>query len=237
MKYLIKEESGAYSLEATLALPLVFVIIAVMLLFAGYTYEKTALYGAAAITSERTAFVWDNSYRDARSGLAAAEEYDGLYWRIGEDGMLQSLFGLRENDIGSAAAAIGADRSGSRRTEEAEAGRSMSLPERKLARSSGLLSDANRLRGEIRYRRDAVTRRIATLLRMPMDISLLRRWSGRSEPAAAAVSVIVEPTEFIRMIDLVRYYTSKFGSGGDSADRLKRAGKIVHHTAESAAHD
>ncbi|WP_127530562.1 pilus assembly protein [Paenibacillus kobensis] len=230
MRSLVKEESGSYTLEATLVLPIILIIVAVMLLFTGYSYEKTVLYGAAVVTSERTAFLWDNSNRDVQSGNAAADQYDGLYWRIGEDGMLQSLFGLSGSDRGEASRIIEADRSG-----EAEEEGDDSLAERKLARSSALLSDVDRLQGEIRYDRGTVTRRITTMLRLSGDAPLLARWLGRSEPGSSAASVIVEPTEFIRTIDLVRYYTSKFGNGKGSTAQLQQAGATIQRAAGKRA--
>ncbi|GFN32084.1 pilus assembly protein [Paenibacillus xylaniclasticus] len=231
MRSLIRDSSGSYSLEATLVLPLILVIVIVMLLFAGYTYEKTVLYGAAVVSSERTAYLWDNSYRDALSGLVVEDQYDSLYWRIGEDGLLQSFFGLADNVSGDAKVLVGEVRAENEDRLES----SGTLAERKLARTSTLLSDADGIQGEIRFVRNVMTRRITTTLQMSGEVPLLNRLLGRSEPNSSASAIIVEPTEFIRTIDLLRYYTAKFGNGSGSTAKLLEVGSTLQTTAGKTA--
>ncbi|EFM11753.1 conserved hypothetical protein [Paenibacillus curdlanolyticus YK9] len=231
IKSLIADDSGSYTLEATVVFPVLFAIIAALLLFMGYMYEKAVLYGAASVTSERTAFLWDNSKRDRVTGLAEDGAFDGLYWRLGEDHMLDALFGLATGEADSGASVVIGRGRGGGQSEQAGT-EDDSLAERKLARDSVYLRES--AGGENRYKRGAFDRQIETALRLPVDINLLNQWLGRSEPQALSGSVIVEPTEFIRSVDLLRYYTSKFGnrSSAGGAAKRKEAGQVIQLTAK-----
>ncbi|MWC30104.1 hypothetical protein [Paenibacillus sp. MMS18-CY102] len=231
IKFLIVNDSGSYTLEATVVFPVLFAILAALLLFMGYMYEKAVLYGAASVTAERTSFLWDNSKRDPVTGHAEDGAYDGLYWRLGEDHMLDSLFGLATGEASSGTSvAIGEGLGGQAGQPQPEAG---SLAERKLARGSAHLNAI--ASGENRYKRSAVGRQIDTGLRLPMDIGLLNNWFGRTEPHALSQSAIVEPTEFIRSVDLLRYYTSKFGNRTSGAGKRKEAGQVIQQAASKTA--
>ena len=44
--------------------------------------------------SERTAYNWDNSHKIATTGSVEQGQYDSLYWRLTDDNVVGSLFGL-----------------------------------------------------------------------------------------------------------------------------------------------
>ncbi|MBD3917256.1 pilus assembly protein [Paenibacillus sp. PR3] len=228
---LLHNESGSFTLEATLVFPILLMIIVIVILFVCYIYEKAVLYGAASVTSEQTAFLWDNSYRNIRTGLAGEGEYDGLYWRIKDDELVQSLFGLGESDDADAMVPIGSSSSsGSNKADN----HTNSLVENKLMRTTQHLEGV--LFGENRYTRKLTSRFVETALRTPMESNVLRRLDDHYEQASLASSIIVDPVEFIRTVDLVRYYTSKLGSGegGSSASKKKEAGRVLAQTMEQS---
>lgn len=229
---LLHNESGSFTLEATLIFPVLLLIIVIVILFVCYIYEKAVLYGAASVTSEQTAFLWDNSYRNIRTGLAGEGEYDELYWRIKDDELVQSLFGLGEAGEPDAAISIGSlTSSGVNKTDN----RTSSLVDNKLMRTTQHLEGM--LFGENRYTRKLTSRFVETALRTPMESNVLRRLDAHYEQASLAASIIVDPAEFIRTVDLVRYYTSKLGlgeGGSSSASKKKEAGSVLAQTIEKS---
>lgn len=228
---LIRNESGSYSLEASLVTPVLLAVIAGAVLFAIHAYERTVRYGAASLTAERTAYLWDNSKRDIRTGLPANDEYDGLYWRFTEDRMLSSLFGVgggNEPDAATSPIGSGYSDEGS----DTNGGESLSLAERKLVRTVGHLEGI--FAGENRYKRLATTRRIETSLLQRFDSSILNQWLDGTADGTDAIALVVEPDEFIRSVDLVRYYTNKFGNRNAAASQRQEAGQLLQQTVANA---
>ncbi|GMK39351.1 hypothetical protein PCCS19_24050 [Paenibacillus sp. CCS19] len=228
---LLRNESGSFTLEATLVFPILLMIVVIVILFVCYIYEKAVLYGAASVTSEQTAFLWDNSYRNIRTGLAGEGEYDGLYWRVKDDELVKSLFGIGEAGEADAMTPIGGDTSSSGSGSAANGTRS--LVETKLSRTTQHLEGV--LFGENRYTRKLTSRFVETALRTPLDSNVLRRFDEHYEQASKASSIIVDPAEFIRTVDLVRYYASKLGSNGNgSTNKKKEASAVLARTMEKS---
>ncbi|MFD1909240.1 TadE/TadG family type IV pilus assembly protein [Paenibacillus rhizoplanae] len=88
----LREDEGSFTIEASLLLPILMGITMVLLFFSLYSYQKSMLLQIASATAERAAYNWENSNR-AVSGEFQTGNVDPLYWRIGEDGLLASLFG------------------------------------------------------------------------------------------------------------------------------------------------
>ncbi|PWW02492.1 TadE-like protein [Paenibacillus cellulosilyticus] len=231
-KKFTSEDSGSFTLEATLVFPILLLVIVIVILFVCYIYEKAVLYGAASVTSEQTAFLWDNSYRNANTGLAGEGDYDGLYWRIKDDELVQSLFGLSEGDEADAMIPIGDSASSAPTSSTSDAG---SLTELKLKRTTQHLEGV--MIGENRYKRKLTSRFVETALRTPMESNVLSSRIDHYEQASMASSIIVDPAEFIRTVDLVRYYTSKLGSSentGTDTNKKQEAGKVLSKTLEKS---
>ncbi|MFC4776814.1 TadE/TadG family type IV pilus assembly protein [Paenibacillus sp. GCM10023252] len=214
-----KGEEGSFTLEASAVFPLLFGVILLLMLLGMYLYQNNLLYYSASATAERTAFRWDNSKRDVRSGIAPEGEYDGLYWRLGDDAMLKSVFGLGSGDGNGVVVEVPAVSQSS----------DNNLPQLKILQNTAPLTTTT-FQGEAAYRRAVTARSIAVKLRAPMSIAALERSMGRSEPQAMAAARIVEPAEFIRTVDLARYYTAKFGSATSAGGAAKRsqAGEIMN---------
>lgn len=181
-------------------------------------YQKVILYYAASTTAERAAFSWDNSFRDPKSGMLVDSQYDSLYWRVTEDKMLGSLFGLggENQDI---ILSLPVEKT----NEEAD------LALRKIKRAAQWLSQVGLAHeGGINYSHDLLKRSIEVKLKQPLSIDRLEQSWLKREPKSAAFTSIVDPMEFIRSVDLVRYYTSKFANkGGGAAEAKTQGGKVL----------
>jgi len=189
-------------------MPMLFITMFVLILFGLYVYQKTALYYVTTVSAERVAFRWDNSNRDVLSAMAPPDHYDSLYWRLSSDGALQSLFGIGGED-GRAVVAAGSRGGGNSSSNQASV-----LAQTKLKRIAERISAP--YEGELSYTFGIAEKEVKSQLRYPFSISTLARF-GYDEPKTVSSAVIVDPVEFIRNVDLVRYYTVKLkeaGSGG-----------------------
>ncbi|WP_019912945.1 TadE/TadG family type IV pilus assembly protein [Paenibacillus sp. HW567] len=198
----LQKDEGSFTIEASMLLPIIMFITMLLLFFCLYSYQRSMLLQVASAATERAAYNWDNSNK-AQEGSFAMGQYDSLYWRIGEDGLLSSLFG------------VGADNGSVTVTLPAAADEG-ALPAVKLQRSSGMVS-AN-MPGEMKYTYSLTGRKVSAelkkVLKLPVLDDLL---ADKAVPEVTAQSVVAEPVEFIRTVDLMRYYGAKFKGGAQDA--------------------
>lgn len=201
------QEEGSFTIEASLVLPLVFVVVVLLLFLCLYIYQKSMLVQVSNAASERVAFIWDNSYKEATDGAVEEGVYDSLYWRLTDDALLASLFGWGGGQGGQSMSLPGKD---------VDQG---GLPVRKLAKGSSALPVG--IRGEIYYDNKLLLRTVETELQQAVSLTPVTRiLNGDGNIYAAAQSAVVDPVEYIRTIDLMRYYGSKFqGTGGSKTDQ------------------
>ncbi|WP_059051438.1 TadE/TadG family type IV pilus assembly protein [Paenibacillus senegalimassiliensis] len=192
-----RDSRGSFTLEASLVLPFIFLAVLVLLFFCLYMYQHTLLGQAAAAASERVAYVWDNSERDDLTGAYAEGRYDSLYWRLTDDGMLRSIFGWNE-DGGAARVALPM-------TSGVE---TQGLPMTKLSRTGGKLPAG--IQGELRYDNGLLLRKVTVALERLIPLAPLERWMGDARQSGRADAYVVEPVEWIRTVELARYYGAKF---------------------------
>ncbi|CAH1190214.1 hypothetical protein PAECIP111893_00232 [Paenibacillus plantiphilus] len=224
----LRSDEGSITIESSMVMPAVFFTLMIMLLFSMYVYQKVVIYHTASISAERAAFRWDNSYRDAASGMGITGQYDGLYWRMSDDGALHSLFGLgSDNENGEMVVSVGSSgSSGSGSSEIEEDGASaVSLPKVKMSSIAGRIPSF--YEGQMKYAHGFVEKRVEVKLRKPMTILPLEWMLGHSEPAGRSSAAVVDPVEFIRNVDLVRYYTAKFGQGTSGGPKRAQAAQIL----------
>ncbi|UQZ35219.1 pilus assembly protein TadE [Paenibacillus sp. PK3_47] len=196
------DDEGSFTVEASMLLPVIVGITMLLLFFCLYSYQKSMLLQIASVSTERAAFNWDNSRKSA-DGSFAAGEYDSLYWRIGEDNLLSSLFGG-----GTGAGAVTLELPG-----EAKAGGA--LPVIKLQQSAAVVP-AN-LTGEMQYAYALAGRKVSAELKHVLNLPVLDGLlEDGADPKVTARSVVTEPAEFIRTVDLMRYYGAKFKEAGNS---------------------
>lgn len=219
----LKKENGSFTLESTMVFPILLSLILLFILFGMYMYQKVVLYYAAASTAERAAFGWDNSFRDVRSGMLSEPKFDSLYWRLSDDEMLTSLFGIGGET---------ADAVVNLPLEEQEGEDSKSdLPYRKMEKSLNWLVQAGAAyQGRISYTHGLLQRKLEVKLKQPLSLPLVEENWLKREPKTVATASIVDPVEFIRSVDLVRYFTTKLksdGSGGGGQYSKSQAGKVL----------
>jgi len=210
---LCRGERGNFTLEATFVFPAVLIAVLAMLFMSMYVYQKVVLYQSASTAAWRAAHSWDNSHRDARSGLAPVGQYDGLYWRVHDDHMLDSLFGLVADSEPVRVELPGGS--------SADGG----LPTTKLSAAAVFVPDA--YGGDLSFEGGLLLRTVTARVRQPIRIAPLEYFIGQSEPQARASGTVVDPVEFIRSIDLVRYYTAKFGDNVDTKSKKAKAAEIL----------
>lgn len=190
-----RNEQGSFTLESSLVFPVIFVAILILLFFCLYLYQNALLAHSAAIAADRTSYVWDNSHKDPRTGAVEIGEHDSLYWRLTSDGLLRGIFNLGG---GESTASVNLPASSSDGVQ----------PAQKLSRVASQLP--NGFNGEIRYDHKLLTRKVEVSLKRLIRFAPLETVIGDSTQAGEATSYIVDPVEFIRTVDLARYYGAKF---------------------------
>ncbi|WP_458125760.1 TadE/TadG family type IV pilus assembly protein [Paenibacillus sp. Z3-2] len=215
----LKKEEGSFTVEASLIFPVVLFILVLLLFFTMYMYQKTFLNQHAYAASERAAYSWDNSHKQAMTGEFVAGEHDNLYWRLTDDRMLGALFGW-----------VGADNQVSVSVPAGEGG---SLSEQKLSQAVQHISSA--MKGTIEYQNSLTQRKITTKLDQVISLPLPSfLFDSGNRVQTQGSSAVVEPVEFIRTVDLVRYYAAKFkGKGGTATTTAAEAGQVVQHFGKS----
>lgn len=214
----LRGDGGSMTLEASLVLPGVLVVTFALILLAATTADRVAHYYAVSVAGERAAFAWPHSAADIRTGGYPAGQYDGLYWRLKDDAMLAGLFfgGADEDEGRGASVRIGpAGGTGD------EAGDGHSLAARKLRKSASSLPDGTQ--GTIVYRNRIWLREVEVVAEdAAMPDPLRRLWPMLSPTASASVSaVVIEPAEWLRTFELVRYYKAKFEQKGSRSEAYR----------------
>ncbi|PJN48021.1 hypothetical protein PAEAM_61520 [Paenibacillus sp. GM1FR] len=215
----LKKEEGSFTVEASLIFPVVLFILVLLLFFTVYMYQKTFLNQHAYAASERAAYSWDNSHKQAMTGEFVAGEHDNLYWRLTDDRMLGALFGWAgaENQV----------------SVSIPAGGGGNLSEQKLAQAVQHMPSA--MKGTIEYQNSLIQRKVTTKLEQVISLPLPSfLFDSGNRVLTQGSSAVVEPVEFIRTVDLVRYYAAKFkGKGGEAASTAAEAGQVVQHFGKS----
>ncbi|QMV43361.1 hypothetical protein [Cohnella cholangitidis] len=176
------------------------------------------MYYSSSILAERTAFSWSNSAKNSLTGAYPDGQYDGLYWRLTDDSLVQGLFGL-VSDNESAVIEVYSGMPGGEGSKSTD----------KLRRAGfDTAASHNVGTGRMNYRNIGIKREI--------EVSLTSVWTARpliwlrgGGAAEADVSaLVVEPAEFLRTFDLMRYYASKMKESreGETAYRDKAGGVL-----------
>lgn len=199
----LKDDQGSFTIEASLLLPIVMFITMLLLFFCLYSYQKSMLLQVGSAATERAAYNWDNSHKEV-SGSYAVGEYDSLYWRIGDDALLSSLFGDKAGNGGV--------------TIElpSEASDKNDLPVLKLNHAAVMIPD--NMPGEMQYAYSLSGRKVGAELKRLLNLPVLDDvLSDEARPTVKAQSIITEPVEFIRTVDLMRYFGAKFKGDSESS--------------------
>ncbi|WP_027087698.1 hypothetical protein [Cohnella panacarvi] len=200
-----QDSSGVFALEASMVLPWVMVLSCLVLLFALYVSLHSQVYFSSSIAAERAAYGWSNSAKDARTGAYPAERYDGLYWRMKDDALLQGWFGMATgNRPVSVPIALASNAEGD------------SSASGKLARIGTTMPGS--LSGVIEYRNIGIQRTVTVKARSGWLPEALVKFRGQKPASADVSALVVEPAELIRSFDLIRYYTAKMKDAPQGAN-------------------
>ena len=208
-----KDETGSFTVEASLVLPIVLMVTVLLLFLCLYIYQQSMLVQASAAASERTAYSWDNSHKFAATGSVEQGQYDSLYWRLMDDNVVGTLFGLAGED---------STRSITLPQGEAQGGK---LPELKMSKGGTAVPAS--MAGEMRYTNQLLIRKVTTSLNEQVSLTPLSRvLDDGGQIKVNSQSIVVDPVEFIRTVDLMRYYGSKFQGGRNGTDKAA-AGEVL----------
>jgi hypothetical protein len=187
----LKSEDGTFTIEAALLLP-ISCLLAVCAVFASVLAAQSSLaYVTAAESADRTAHVWDNSFKHPVTGMFSLLEFDPLYWRWLNDGA-DPWFGF--------ATGRGVSTVSYPPAKPITGG----LAERKLSLAADTWPEAYTGQGSFEstgYSK-SVTLTSAVLFRAPR----LFTFTWPDSAAGTSTEAIVEPAEYIRNIELVLGY-------------------------------
>lgn len=186
------EESGQFTLEATLVFPLILLVCCALLFFSMAMHRSAQLEFTADAAAERSAANWDNSHKDPLTGSYPLGKDDGLYWRTSASEW-SALFGLSGSKS-------------SKLTLPANSGTSPN--QQKLYRAVTELSPD--ISGEMEYRNSFIVRSVRVRLEQQGAVpGYIAQLLPRSASTGQAVSFVTEPAEFIRNLELIVDYGSR----------------------------
>lgn len=206
-RQLVRNERGSFTLEASILVPIMMFGLICFLVAGLYFYHFVTVSKIAHETAERTAYGWNHPESNWHTGATPAEPRDSLYWRLGADGF-GGLFRLL---TGEASSSVHLPQQGDGKEKS---------PSGKLVRSAGQLSDA--LHGRLRYNNTLIRRSVQAEMQAALPALFMSHREVRYSIRAS--SVIVEPAEFIRNVDLAVRYGSALRERTISE---RRAGEAV----------
>lgn len=191
----LRDTAGQITLEASLTLPVIFLATVMLLFLALFSYHQASLQYATAMTSERAAYIWDNSRKDPFTGAVKAGENDGLYWRLTNDNASHMFSYLLPMPSASVRLPL------TQNNAFMDSG-----PQGKLARAASAMS-ADEAQGELGYENFGVLRFVRAALHKPIHFPyFVQRLWGKADVSAASKSYVIDPAEIIRLTDLTRTF-------------------------------
>ncbi|HET7627422.1 MAG TPA: TadE/TadG family type IV pilus assembly protein [Bacillales bacterium] len=188
-----KNESGSFTLEASLIFPILLILTVSLVFFSLIVYEQVVLHQRAQVIADRMAFSWNNSLADLEDGSFGRNEYttdvkngDGLYWRVTSNQFL-SKFGLN-----------------------LDAGSGEGLVAKKMDRVNRWKLSGGAKIEKINFDNNLLGGNITVTLSSPLQIpDSLKKMFGIKNIEATAKADVSEPVEFIRTTDLTVTYVKK----------------------------
>jgi hypothetical protein len=191
--------------------PWVLMMTFLLLLFSLFVSQGALLYYGSTITAERAAFVWSNSAKNSRTGAYPQGQYDGLYWRLLDDQLLEGLLGLatEQHEVNVELYPSMMDGEGTSASDKL----------RKIGHQLNAVQAGGT--GYISYRNIGVKREIGVNLTSGWLPEPLIRLRGGGAAMAETTALVVEPVEFLRSFDLIRYYASKMKAAPEGAEAYR----------------
>ncbi|WP_378127095.1 hypothetical protein [Cohnella boryungensis] len=210
--------SGSYTLEASMVMPWVLMLTFLLLFFALYISQSSLLYYSTSMMTERAAFGWSNSAKNVNTGEYPPGQYEGLYWRLTDDYLVGGLFGLATGTEELHVEVYPGMPSGEGNSAQA-----------KLSRYAYETAAAHRLgEGLLSYRNIGVKRTVEAKLASLWAAEPLARFRGGEQASSEISALVVEPAEFLRTFDLIRYYAAKMREAPEGKENYRsRAGEVI----------
>ncbi len=202
MKNRLSNQKGSYTLEATIIVPAILLMLFFLVFFSMHVFQRFTLLDTAVYTARQRAVTWDNTKKDLRTGeLEPYENPDGLYWRIFRD---QSTDGFWNK--------IGLSLAGDKCLAAEE------LSKNRLKPGVFQVQEGEDDQVRVSYENNwFVSRTVEVELNQTV---LLPAYLGdilHREISAGARAGVAEPAEYIRCFDLAAYYFNQL----DIFGRLK----------------
>lgn len=205
---LYDNERGSMTVEASIIFPIVFIMTLLFVFAALFFYQKTVLYHTASTVAERTAYVWDNSYKDPRTGAHHYDEHDDLYWRWTQD-RVTDMFGFIHSRPPQTIYAP---------EQSIEAG--LEGVDYKLQGAAKQLKP--HMTGTVMYTNRLIHRTVEVSLDSSMSMPGFATPFLSGEMNAKASATVIDPVDFIRTVSLVETYAKQL---------------IAHNVSKQAASD
>lgn len=192
-----------------MTLPIILIATLLLIFSSLFVYQQASVHYTAALTADRTAYIWDNSRKDPVTGSVGLGQTDGLYWRLTNDHVM-NLFSFL---LPIAPVSVQLPSSGQAAAQNGPAG--------KLSRAAGNLPE--QLRGEIDYMNYGFLRYVRVVLEKKFHVpSLAWKWWGKeADIETSSKSYVIDPIETIRLTDLTRTFIGEIQGRIKPKDALK----------------
>lgn len=188
---LLRCAQGSFTIEASFVLPVILLSTISLLFLALYVFQTSSGYQQAGLAADRAAFIWDNSSKHPITGDVPPQASDGLYWRLHSDSMSDLFRFLIPNKAASitipAAGSVGKDG-----------------PEKKLQSVGRVIP--KEWKGSMQYENSGIAREVTVRLHKPFHSPLFVADKVQKQVESAAHSQVVDPVEWIRLVDLTRSF-------------------------------
>jgi len=228
LKQWYRDERGVFSLEASLVLPLVCTVVLVMIIGSVYMYQIIVVQYISQTTADRTAFIWDQHEHDFATGRITSTDEYGIYH---SDMLFRFISKVVRIDDYTQKTTVNMDDNAisNEKTNDQKTGAAR-LIESKLKQAVQFLSSGTlSLKGEISYYPSYLLPSVEVALQQNVTPMY---WSGQllfPSPQFSAQSNVVSPTDFIRGIDLIRYYSTKLShyTSSEKNEWKQKGGKAI----------
>ncbi|WP_051287235.1 hypothetical protein [Paenibacillus taiwanensis] len=208
----LKKENGSMVIEASVVFPIILYCSLAMIFMGMFVFLKVMATHAAALAADRAAVVWTNSSKDPKTGLFPDNTYDPLYWRVYQDQLLDRVL-----DIGTQQDNFQVPIPSTEWN---------SLATKKLHSAVGFVPLF--YTGNMKFNNSLMERTVRASLASPMlDYSVGRMLKQEINIDGEAVSAVVEPAEFIRTVEFVRFMTVKLKSLAPLGADPRQAGQLI----------
>jgi hypothetical protein len=190
----LKREDGSFTIESALLLPVTILLLIGALFLFVLSAHMSLTYVTAEETANRTAHVWDNSYKHPVTGMFTTMEFDPLYWRWLNDGAEQWFGFVTGNEMSTVTYP---------REPEADTGTTR-LTEKKLSIAAD--SWPVSYTGMGGFRNAGFTKSVSMMSIVPFRAPGMFGLDWADAVSGTSSELIIEPAEFIRNIELLIGY-------------------------------